>query len=178
MENSNQDQSIAPSSNSGADQSQNVTTEGLKEPTSSQVGVAAQEPEIQSSVQPSPANETTDTVQNAPSENLTTEKPAEPQTPEAPTTPTQKPAAETPAPLENTKSEQPEEQPQTSPIQETSTFSPDSTAATQQPEVEGNSMLQGNIPAKSSNMKIIIIALVAVVLIAGGYFVYQYLTNK
>ncbi len=81
----------------------------------------------------------------------------------------------TEVPAENIQSEQ---QPQTppAPVLETSSLPPN-LAASQQTEAAGSAMLQGNIPTKSSNLKIILIVLGVIILIAGGYLAYQYM-NK
>jgi len=86
-------------------------------------------------------------------------------------------SADQKAPVNNAENPQPEQQPQTPPLQETTAFSP-SPDAQQQPQSAGNSMLQGNIPAKNSSLKMIIIALAVLILIVGGYFAYQYFTSN
>lgn len=83
----------------------------------------------------------------------------------------------TEVPAEKTQSAEQEPQTPPAPVLETSSLSTDP-AVSQQPEKAGSAMLQGNIPTKSSNLKIILIALGVIILVAGGYFVYQYLTNK
>lgn len=71
---------------------------------------------------------------------------------------------------------QPQVEP-SAPVQETATFAPGPNVS-EQPQAAEPNVPTGAVSAKSSKLKMIIVAAVAVILIVGGFFVYRYLTSN